>query len=113
MPVPRGKRNKGSRRRGQLGAAPTAAPAASTGTSAKRSSSLPIQRRRRSQPLWVNASMGAVMLVVGLYFFIFLPPKGASLALRIGLLLLYFALAGLYLGRALIQMRKKRQGLGT
>jgi hypothetical protein len=46
---------------------------------------------------------------VGLYFFVFLPPKGASVLLRLGLLLLYFALAGLYLGRAVLQYRRRRQ----
>jgi hypothetical protein len=54
--------------------------------------------------------MGTVMVAVGLYFFIFLPPRGASLGLRVLLLALYFGLAGLYLGRALLQYRRRRQG---
>jgi hypothetical protein len=54
--------------------------------------------------------MGTVMVAVGVYFFVFVPPKGASIWLRLGLLFLYFALAGLYLGRALLQYRRKRHG---
>lgn len=107
MPVQKGKRRRRPRRRG----APLEdyEPQAATSTSPPKGTARPIMRRGWQAPLWANLAIGFFLAVSGAFFFLF-PGKGAGSGQRLLFLLLYFALAGLYLGKAIRQwMQKRRQ----
>lgn len=65
-------------------------------------------RRGWTPPLWVNLAIGLVLVGVGVVFWL-VPQKGMGTQAHIIILLGYFALAGLYLGKAFRQYRGRRQ----
>jgi hypothetical protein len=58
--------------------------------------------------MWVNLLIGGFLFILGIVFSL-TPQKGSSIGWHLVILLGYFALAGLYLGKAFRQYRKKRQ----
>lgn len=107
MPVQRGKRHKRLRNRGGFDAdidsdAPAATPV--------RQAATPARRRGWQTPFWINVVLGASMLVFGIFFY-FLPQKGVAGTQRLVFLALYFAIAVLYLGKAIRQYLAKRRQL--
>ena len=87
--------------------------------SAAQSSASPVARRkpgttrerrpRRQLPLWVNAVLGAAMVIFGIIVFA-MPQKGSGNGQRLIFLVLYFVIAGLYLGKAYQQYRARQRG---
>lgn len=114
MPIQRGKRNKKPRRRGLLNAegalysAPASLPSASPVSPAKNSKTK-TRRARRQVPLWVNALLGIGMVIFGIVVFA-MPQKGSGTGQRLIFLVLYFLIAGLYLGKAYQQYRARQRG---
>lgn len=105
MPVPKGKQRRKPRNRVRRdltseAVEPTAAPAAKT------RNSRPVRRSRRQPPLWLNVTLGIIMVVAGTYFTIF-SPGGLRLAARLILLLGYFLVAGYYFGKAYRQYKRR------
>ena len=108
MPVQKGKRRKRPRRRGSGGLAPAADEVVEPSPAVGKRAARPIMRRGWEPPLWVNATVGVVLFVLGI-FFMMAPNPGFSGGVNVFILLGYFALAGLYLGKALRQYRRRRQ----
>lgn len=105
MPVQKGKRRRRPRNRGirdeesEIQVPRSAAE--------RKGSAAPVRRRRAELPLWANVAVGLVIIGVGTYLFV---PRHGSLQLsNFLILLIYFALGGLYIGRAALQYRKRRQ----
>ena len=72
---------------------------------------MPTARKKRGRweaPLWLNLVVGISLLVLGILFLAF-PQKGLGGTSRLIILLGYFALAGLYLSKAVRQYRERRQ----
>lgn len=104
MPMQKGKKRKRPRRRG-LGLNGDE-PARPVVNSAPKASSRPAARRRWEAPLWVNLVVGTFLVAIGIVFFL-VPARGSSTNTRLLFLLLYFALAGLYFGKAIRQWRSR------
>jgi hypothetical protein len=105
MPVPKGKQRRKPRnrvRRDLTGAA--VEPAVASVPKAR--GSKPIGRARRQPPLWLNVTLGFVMVIAGTYFTIF-SPGGLGTAARLILLLGYFLIAGYYFGKAYRQYKRR------
>src|SRR5579872_1594839 len=105
MPVPKGKQRRKPRNRVRRDltsevAEPTPTPAA------KSRGSRPVGRTRRQPPLWLNVTLGVIMVVAGTYFTIF-SPGGLALVARLILLLGYFLIAGYYFGKAYRQYKRR------
>jgi hypothetical protein len=68
-----------------------------------------VGRTRRQPPLWLNVTLGIIMVVAGTYFTIF-SPGGLGTTARLILLLGYFLIAGYYFGKA---YRQYKRGVAT
>jgi len=77
-----------------------------TAPAAKTRSSRPVGRNRRQPPVWLNVTLGIIMVVAGTYFTIF-SPGGLALVARLILLLGYFLIAGYYFGKAYRQYKRR------
>ena len=105
MPVPKGKQRRKPRnrvRRELTGVASEPAEAPAT----KTRGSKPVGRTRRQPPLWLNVTLGFVMVIAGTYFTIF-SPGGLGTAARLILLLGYYLIAGYYFGKAYRQYKRR------
>lgn len=105
MPIQKGKQRRKPRNRirrettEELAAPSVVAPS-------KARSAKPLRPARRQPPLWLNVTLGLVMVVAGTYFTIF-SPGGLGTAARLILLLGYFLIAGYYFGKAYRQYRRR------
>jgi hypothetical protein len=105
MPLQKGKRRKRPRRRGPAVLAEDDQPQIVQ----ERRTTRPATRRRGWQPpLAFNLIFGLVMIGLGLFFFV-IPQKGMGTQGKLLLLILYFGLGALSLGRAYRQYRSKQQ----
>ena len=61
--------------------------------------------------MWVNLLIGGFLFILGIVFSVtsLASHKGTSIGWNLIILVGYFALAGLYLGKAFRQYRKKQQ----
>jgi uncharacterized membrane protein HdeD (DUF308 family) len=105
VPVAKGKKRKRQRRRSlgdqgesTIASVPAPAPAAKTAR---------VTRQRRQPPYWVNAIIGVVILITGIFFFLY-PEHGVGTTQKVVFLVLYFVLSGFYLGRAWQAYRRTR-----
>lgn len=105
MPVPKGKQRRKPRNRVRRDLSTTTLEPA-TVTAPKSRSNKPARRGRRQPPLWMNVTLGFVMVVAGTYFTIF-SPGGLGLGARAILLLGYFLIAGYYFGKAYRQYKRR------
>ncbi len=105
MPVPKGKQRRKPRNRVRRDLTSTAVEPA-TAPAAKTRSSRSAGRSRRQPPLWLNVTLGIIMVVAGTYFTLF-SPGGLSLIARLILLLGYFLVAGYYFGKAYRQYKRR------
>lgn len=98
MPVPKGKKHKRPRQRGrgQTGEGTPPPPAA---TPVK-----PRAQRRSVWPPWIGWIIGPFMLLAGVYFFF--SNQNMSIELRVLILAIYLAIAAVYLGRAIMNLRR-------
>ncbi len=110
MPIQKGKRNKKPRRRGLSEVTETASSAVgSSSASPVRRQTAPQGRRRGWQPpLLVNVILGFGMVIFGIVTFV-IPQHGAGMTQRLIFLVLYFLIAGLYLGKAFQQYRARQR----
>lgn len=105
MPVPKGKQRRKPRnrvRRGPVEEVTSPAPAPAGRQRAGRG----IARARRQPPLWLNVTLGIIMVVAGTYFTLF-SPGGLSIPARVGLLVGYLAVGGYYFFKAYRQYRER------
>jgi hypothetical protein len=106
MPVAKGKRNKGSRMRGRMGPQeeiPAKEPIRKTERAR-------VPRRGWQPPMWVNLMFGTIIITAGVVFFLGFQVNGLGTGARLLFLVGYFALGGLYLGRAFRQYRSAHPG---
>jgi len=107
MPEQKGKRRKtpNRHRRAEPGPAytpPVVAPAQTPTTGSR-----PFRGPRWNPPLWVNLTVGPLMVLAGIYFGWLQP--GKHTAARLFLLVAYLAVGLWYLYKASIQIRARRQ----
>jgi hypothetical protein len=108
MPIQKGKKRRRPRRRGSYNDNGAVEPSAPAVPAQPKPSARPIMRKGFQPPMWVNILIGAVLCVVGIIFYL-LPQKGMGSGTHLIILLGYFALGGLYFGKAFRQYRAKRQ----
>lgn len=113
MPEQKGKKKtKRERRRfGSLAQPPADTPLAIASRpepKGSRNGAKAVKRPRRQLPLWANASIGAAMIVFGIFWAV-TSGRNAGLGQQLLLLGAYCAVAAVYLGKALQQYRAKRQ----
>lgn len=109
MPIQKGKRNKKPRRRGVSETAGSVSRSAAPSASPVRQKASAQGRRRGWQPpLWVNVMVGTGMVIFGIIQF-FTQQHNAGMT-GLVFLVLYFVIAGLYLGKAYQQYRAKQRG---
>jgi hypothetical protein len=105
MPVQKGKQRRKPRNRVRRD--PSNESVEFSGVAApKARASKPVGRARRQPPLWLNVTLGLIMVVAGTYFTIF-SPGGLGTVARLILLLGYFLIAGYYFGKAYRQYRRR------
>ena len=105
MPVPKGKQRRKPRNRVRRDLTTTAVET-ETAPATKTRNSRPVRRSRRQPPLWLNVTLGFIMVVAGTYFTIF-SPGGLGLIARLILLLGYYLVAGYYFGKAYRQYKRR------
>jgi hypothetical protein len=105
MPVPKGKQRRKPRNRVRRDLMSTEAEPVEASAPRVRANR-PLGRTRRQPPLWLNVTLGFIMVVAGTYFTIF-SPGGLGLAARLILLLGYFLIAGYYFGKAYRQYKRR------
>lgn len=105
MPVQKGKqrRKPRNRTRRELTRETVESPNVTAPTTRARN---PVRRTRRQPPMWLNVTLGVIMVVAGTYFTIF-SPGGLGTAARLILLLGYFLIAGYYFGKAYRQYKRR------
>ncbi len=105
MPVPKGKRRKRPRTRIARSTVDQPVQTQESGASPAKTSRT-ARRARRQPPLWVNAGLGVLMIVAGVYFTLF-SPGGLSTPARLILLVGYVAISGYYFFKAYRQYRQR------
>ena len=105
MPVPKGKQRRKPRNRirRELSSAPVESTPIPTAKSRGSRSARPA---RRQTPMWLNITLGVIMVVAGTFFTV-VSPGGLGTVARIILLLGYFIIAGYYFGKAYRQYRRR------
>jgi uncharacterized membrane protein HdeD (DUF308 family) len=101
MPVQKGKKHKRSRQRGRSLLRDEREDSA---TQRRANPVRPAPPRRTAWPPWVGWVIGPFMLLAGVFFFF--TDSAMSLPLRILILGIYLIIAGVYLGRAFLNLRK-------
>ena len=110
MPVQKGKRRKPQRRRTrgeEPGPAFTAPSTQNDVAPSRGGTARPLRGPRWNPPLWLNLTIGPLMIAAGLYFGLLQP--GARSSGRLFLLVAYLAVGVWYLVRAGMQIWQKRQ----
>jgi uncharacterized membrane-anchored protein len=98
MPVAKGKK-KTKRERRRFGSATPIAPNEDAGP-AQGKAAKPVRRRGWEGPLWLNITVGVIMVLAGIIFTV---TSGTGIVF----LVLYWAVGGFYLYRAYRQYQKK------